>query len=156
MVELLEGKRGELLRFGKGARNWLIAQLIDDKDILMWSPPEGGRSVSEMVSHLSWALSAVTMKIADDFKIDLESTVNPTGSYFEELKGEILAAYEVFENLLRELSDDDLEKTTTLPPPARIREGSIERVLRIMAIYHVIHHAGQVAQVIRRAKSDLD
>jgi len=119
-------------------------------------PPEGERSAADIVSHVCWTLSAVSMKIADDLGIKINSEQEPTNDFIEGLNLEIDSAYNIFGNLVRGMSDDDLERTTTLPPPARIREGSIERVLRIMAGYHVVHHAGQIAHIIKRAKRNID
>ena len=156
MSETIEGARGELYRFAKGAKSWFFSYINDDKDIMQWTPPDGGRSGSDIVSHVSWVLSATSMKIAEDLNIKIETSLDDSGPYVEHLKAEFDTAYNMFEQLVKGMSDDDLKKKTTLPPPARIQESSIERILRIMAGYHVLHHAGQLAQTIRRAKKDLE
>jgi len=67
-------------------------------------------------------------------------------------RGQIRSAYEAFKDLCGKLDDKMLEENMTLPPPARLREGSVETVLRIMAGYHVVHHAGQIVMLLKRAK----
>lgn len=70
------------------------------------------------------------------------------------LEMELDEAYNLFVALVSRLNDDDLKTTITLPPPSQVREGPVERVLRIMTDYHAVHHAGQVVMIIRRAKED--
>lgn len=153
----IPGDRGDLVKLGLGAKNWLLSQIVDDEDAMAWMPPEGGRSASEIVDHVVWVVSVVVSASADGQGIQLEeqTRIDDTDNRYERLKTELDEAYNLFIALVSGLEEDDLEKTVTLPPPSRVREGTVERVLRIMMGYHTVHHAGQVAMILRRAREDL-
>ncbi len=151
MTEKLEGRRGEILRFAKGARNWLLGQMSDDFDEFNWYPPEGGKSAADIVSHVSWTVSAIISKLAYDEGVEIHQE-EPVIEGVEGLKNEILMAYVLAENYLQKISDDVLDKTTSLPPPARLSEGKVETILRVIIGYHTIHHAGQMTSLLRRAR----
>ncbi|TFG13208.1 DinB family protein [Candidatus Thorarchaeota archaeon] len=153
----LVGLRGNLLRLGLGARNWLLSQLMDDITLLSWEPPDGGRSVSEILEHISWTVSIVCSKIADDYGIRLEEMDEPSDqSDYESFAFPINSAYDLFKQLCTKLDDSMMAERTTLPPPARLREGTVETILRVMGGFHTVHHAGQVALTLRRAKDAIE
>ena len=145
----LEGRLGEILRFAKGARNWIIGLMSDDLDEFNWYPPEGGKSAAEIVSHVSWTISAIISKLAYDDGIEIHQE-EPVMEGIEGLKNEILMSYRLAENYLQKISDDDLDKTASLPPP--MKEGKVEPILRVILGYHTIHHTGQMATLLRRAR----
>jgi uncharacterized damage-inducible protein DinB len=151
--EKLTGRRGELLRLGLAARNWLLVQCVDNDTLMNWKFDATTRSPKEIVNHVAWALSAVCMHISDELGIELEKAKSSPQD--ETTESAVKYTYEIFKELLSKSADETLDRTSTLPPPARIREGSIETILRIMAGYHVIHHAGQVALLVSRAKNAL-
>ncbi len=153
----LDGKRGNLLRFGLGARNWLLSQLNEEIHLLNWNPPDGGRSVSEIVEHVSWTVSVVCSKVAEDYGIELEEPgAPPNANAYERLVFYINSAYNMFSQLCNSLEDEWIDETTTLPPPARLRKGTIETIMRVMTGFHTVHHAGQVALTLRRAKDTIE
>jgi hypothetical protein len=144
---------GELIRFGLGARNWLFAQLDGPDELYIWKPPGGGRSAEEILEHIAWVISAVCIQIAEDLGLTLvEPEITEERGLVARLKSEIGASYEMFTQLCQQIEGETLERVVHLPPPARLREGSIERVMRIMMGYHVVHHAGQIAMVLSMAK----
>ncbi|TFG07830.1 DinB family protein [Candidatus Thorarchaeota archaeon] len=153
----IPGDRGNLVKFGLGAKSWLLSQIEDDNDALAWMPPEGGRSASEIVDHVTLVVSVVATAVADEMGIRLgeQTRIDDTDDRYERVKMELDEAYNLFVALVSRLKEDDLHKTVALPPPSRVREGTVERVLRIMMGYHTVHHAGQVAMTLRRAKEDL-
>jgi len=143
----------DVIRFGLGARNWLFAQLEGPDELYKWKPPSGGRSVEEILEHIVWVITAVCSQIAEDLGLVLnEPKITEVEGIVARLKAEISASYEMFTELCEKIDGNTLEKIVQLPPPARLREGSIERVLRIMMGYHVVHHAGQIAMVLKMAK----
>lgn len=145
-----------VIRFGLGARNWLFAQLVGTDEMYTWKPPGGGRSAEEMLTHVAWVVSAVCSQIAAELGLVLkEPRVADQEGTAAQLRAEVSASYELFTELCENIDGSTLEKIIQLPPPARVREGSVERVLRIMAGYHVVHHAGQVAMVLNMAKRAL-
>jgi len=153
----LDGKRGNLLRFGLGARNWLLSQLNEEIHLLNWNPPDGGRSVSEILEHVSWTVSVVCSKVAEDYGIELkEPEEPPNANAYERIVFYINSAYSRFSQLCNSLEDEWVDETTTLPPPARLREGTVETILRVMTGFHTVHHAGQVALTLRRAKDTIE
>ncbi|MGY5877216.1 MAG: hypothetical protein RTU30_15800, partial [Candidatus Thorarchaeota archaeon] len=100
----LEGRRGEILRFAKGARNWFITQMSDNIDEYTWYPPEGGKSAAEIVGHVSWAISAACSKLAYDLGFEIH-TEEPVVEGVEGLKNDITMAYILVENLLNQMND---------------------------------------------------
>jgi hypothetical protein len=117
-----------------------------------WVPPEGGRSVADIVEHAMWVVTTVCLVIGEQLGIALTEPAPKAATDREsELRLVVGSAYAVFEELCRRMDDSMLDTVITLPPPARLREGSVDRVIRVMAGYHVIHHAGQVAMLSRRA-----
>ncbi|TFG32375.1 DinB family protein [Candidatus Thorarchaeota archaeon] len=147
-------KIGDVIRFGLGARNWLFAQMDDADHLYKWKPPDGGRSAEEVLNHIAWVISAVCSQVAGELRIELhEPQISDDGYSINQLKSEISASYEMFTELCEKLDTGTLERKIKLPPPARVREGSIESILRIMTGYHVIHHAGQVAMLLRMARN---
>ncbi|MBD3407101.1 MAG: DUF664 domain-containing protein [Candidatus Lokiarchaeota archaeon] len=150
----VKGRTGEVLRFGLGARSWLYAQMEGAPEEFTWRPPEGGRSASDVVSHIAWVVSVVCTKIAEDYNIDTSGKdIGATANLVVALREEVETAYDILRKLCRDLRDEQLDETTKLPPPSQIKKGTVEQVLRIMTGYHTIHHAGQVALLIRRAKT---
>jgi uncharacterized damage-inducible protein DinB len=130
--------------------------LTEDTKLLNWKPPDGGRSVSEILEHVSWTVSVVCSKIAEDYEIELkeaEETFNDNA--YERLVFYINSAYSLFRQLCNSLQDEWIDETITLPPPARMREGTIEKILRVMTGFHTVHHAGQVALTLRRASDTI-
>ncbi len=155
MSEKIDGRRGEILRFAKGARNWFISQMSENIDEYSWIPPDGGKSAAEIVNHVAWVISAICSKMAYDLGLEIH-VEEPVSEGVEGLKNEITMAYGLVESFLSKLKDEDLDKTAEIPPPSRIREGQIETVLRVLAGYHAIHHAGQIAMTLRRARGDFE
>lgn len=64
LVTDIAGERGKLVRFGLGAKQWLLSQIEDDKDVLAWMSPEGGQSASEIVDHVAWVVTLVASCVA--------------------------------------------------------------------------------------------
>lgn len=153
MTEPHDEKVGEIVRFGLGARNWLFAQLGDTENLYNWQPPTGGRTVEEILTHIAWVISAVCSHIAEELKIELhQPQIEEEDNSVARLKSEVNAAYNMFTTLCEHLDTEMLDRIIQLPAPSRVRENSVERVLRIMTGYHVIHHAGQVAMILRMAR----
>ncbi len=151
----LQGRRGELLRFGLGAKSWLLTQMQGESRHFEWSPPEGGRSAREIVEHAMWVVSVACFKIGGELGVQLEEPADLTSlDALQDLKAKVDSAYGVFRQLCSRMDEPMLDRSVSLPPPARLREGSADRVLRVMAGYHVVHHAGQVAMVLRRARTN--
>lgn len=153
MPEKISGRAGEVLKFGLGARNWLLAQMEGTDEQFTWVPPEGGRSVKEIVDHITWVIVAVCSQLSETVGIELEMSDPQQASGVQpQLSEDVQSAYNTYKNFCGNLNDKILDTVATLPPPARLREGSVETILRIMAGYHVVHHAGQIAALLRRAK----
>jgi len=157
MVERISGRAGEVLKFGLGARNWLLAQMQGTDEQFTWVPPEGGRSAKEIVDHITWVILAVCIQLSQTSGIELEM-INPqqVKGIQSQLSEDVRSAYNTYKEFCGKLNDEMLDTVTTLPPPARLQEGSFETILRIMAGYHVVHHSGQIAAVLKRAKKNLD
>jgi uncharacterized damage-inducible protein DinB len=150
----LSGKQGDLLRLGLGARNWLITQIRGTNEELEWTPSEGGPSASEVVYHATIVLMLVLSEIANLVGITLTQQEEKDADTVEgRLKVHVRAIYQTFRELCEKLTDEDLDKEMNLPPPSLLKEGSLEIILRIIAGYHVTHHAGQVAILLRMAKN---
>lgn len=154
MEEKLTGRRGELLRLGLAARNWLLTQCVDNDALMSWKLDTTTRSPREIIDHVAWVISAVCMHISGELGIQID--IANSSQQDETTESIVRQPYEIFKQLLSKTTDETLDRNSTLPPPARIREASIETILRIMAAYHVIHHAGQVALLVSRAKNALD
>jgi len=143
----------DVIRFGLGARNWLIAQFSGADELYTWKPPGGGRSAEEMITHVAWAVSAACSGTAAELGLVLkEPEITEQEGIAARLKAEVSASYELFAELCEKMDESMLKKTINLPPPARVKEGTVERMLRIIAGYHVVHHAGQVAMVLSMAR----
>lgn len=145
----LDGIRADVLRFGLGARNWILSQIPEDVDIDSLPSPEKGRSAGEIMDHIVWVITAACGIIAEEAEIELGELElrESTGSSH---KDEVYAAYDLFRTLCESISEEMLDVEINIPPPARVRRGTVERVLRIMAGYHVVHHAGQIAYLLGR------
>ncbi|MHA2140665.1 MAG: DinB family protein [Candidatus Thorarchaeota archaeon] len=155
MDQELSGKQGELLRLGLGARNWLITQIRGGDDELQWTPSEGGPSASEVVYHATIVLMLVCSEIANVLGITLAQQEEKEADTVEgRLKVHVRAVYQTFRELCHVLTDENLEEEMSLPPPSLLKRGSLEIILRIIAGYHVTHHAGQVAILLRMARSN--
>ncbi len=152
--ERITGRRGDLLRFGLASRNWIITQMSEDLDLMKWMPSGIEKSASQIVSHISWTVSASVMEIATQLGIELNAEASQSVDNQNELEFEIRAAYDLFKQLCTHMTDDMLDAQTTLPPPARIREGAVETILRIIVGYHTVHHAGQIAMLVASAKRE--
>ena len=151
MDKRLTGRRGELLRLGLAARNWLIIQLDENSDFMSWKFDDTTRSAEEIATHVSWSLSAVCNHLSEELDVPLVTLSQEPGN--DSLESEIQHSYRIFKELLNEMTDDMLDRWSKLPPPAKLREGSIETILRIIAGYHAIHHGGQIALILSRAKN---
>ncbi len=151
MGKRLEGRRADILRFGLGARNWLVTQIPEDLDLSSLPKPDRGRTAAEIVDHIVWVINTVFKTIAQEVGIELEKTSSTEDSGKKE---RIYAAFELFGELCEKLTDEMLDIEVSLPPPSRLRRGTIDRVLRIIAGYHVVHHAGQVATLIGHSKTE--
>ncbi len=152
MDKKLTGRRGSLLRLGLAARNWLLSQLVEESNLMDWKISEDSRSANEIADHVAWALGAVCAHIAEELGIEIESTkqsTNETG-----IEATIRHSYRIFKEMLYKMSEKSLDRWSTLPPPAKLREGSVETILRIVAGYHAIHHGGQIAMLINQAGRD--
>lgn len=153
MTKRLEGRTGDLVRFCLASRNWLLVQMEGEYENFTRTPVEGGRSAEEVVVHVSWVIASICRYIADQLGIHIPDSSKPDAEEgVESLKAEVNSAYDDFAALCAQLDDVKLDTEMELPPPARLREGSVERILRIMAGYHVVHHAGQVALLLGNAK----
>jgi len=153
MSDKTSGRIGEILRFGLGARNWILAHMKGAPEQFIWIPPEGGRSAKDIVDHVTWVIQAVCNQLSDTLEVEFkmnepEQVEDPVAQLVEDVN----SAYSSFRKLCEQLTDEMLDTVTTLPPPARLREGSVESILRIMTGYHVVHHSGQLAVLLRRAK----
>ncbi|MFQ5833808.1 MAG: DinB family protein [Candidatus Thorarchaeota archaeon] len=152
MAEKVTGRAGEVLRFGLGARNWLLNQVDRASECVSWTPPEGGRSPSEIVEHVTSVLLIACSMVAEELAIDLNiEEVESEGEPTEVLKDTVRSAYDAFNELCGKLDNQMLDKVMTLPPPFAFREGSVETVMRVIGGYHAVHHAGQLATHIRRS-----
>ncbi|MFW9887543.1 MAG: DinB family protein, partial [Candidatus Thorarchaeota archaeon] len=146
----LSGKQGDLLRLGLGARNWLITQISGTDAELNWNPPEGGPSASEIVYHATIVLMLVMSEIANLLGIPLAQQEEKEADTVESrLKVHVRAVYKTFREICEHLTDENLSEVMNLPPPSLLKQGSLEKILRIIAGYHVTHHAGQVAILLR-------
>jgi uncharacterized damage-inducible protein DinB len=155
MTERISGRAGEVLKFGLGARNWLLAQMEGTDEQFTWTPPEGGRSAKEIIDHITWVILAVCIQLSQTSGIELEmSNPQQVNGIQSQLSEDVQSAYNTFKKFCGKLNDEILDTVTTLPPPARLREGSVETILRIMTGYHVVHHSGQISVVLRRAKEE--
>ena len=156
MAERITGRAGEVLKFGLGARNWLLAQLDGTDEQFAWVPPEGGRSAKELVDHMTWVILTVCSHLSEILGIELTiSDPQQVSGVKTQLVEDIQSAYNAYKTLCGRLNDELLDTETTLPPPARLREGTVETILRIMTGYHVVHHSGQLAVLLRRSKNEL-
>ncbi len=151
MEEKLVGRRGELLRLSLAARNWLLIQIPDDNSLMEWKLSDDSRSGNEIATHLAWSISAVCVHLSEELGISLEGNKDQSGA--EDVEREIQQSYVLLKELLYQMSDEMLDRWSNLPPPAKLREGSVETILRIIAGYHTIHHGGQIAFLVNRAKS---
>lgn len=152
----LPGRKGELPRFGLGARSWFLTQMQREGEHFEWSPRETGRSAREIIEHAMWVVSVMCPKIGEDLGVPPDEPVNRSSSdLVQDLKARVSSAYGVLQQLCRGMDESMLERSVSLPPTARLREGSADRVLRVMAGYHVVHHAGQVAMVLRWARLNI-
>jgi uncharacterized damage-inducible protein DinB len=157
MSERISGRAGEILKFGLGARNWLLAQMEGSDKQFTWVPQEGGRSAKEIVDHITWVILAVCSQLSQTVGIELEmKDPQQVSGVQPQLSEDVRSAYNTYKEFCGKLNDEILDTVTTLPPPARLQEGSVETILRIMAGYHVVHHSGQLAAVLKRAKKSLD
>ncbi|MFW9909731.1 MAG: DinB family protein [Candidatus Thorarchaeota archaeon] len=152
MAEKISGKRGELLRIGLAARNWALTHIDDDESIMAWKCQDSKRSSAEIATHISFTLVAVCHHIAGELGLTIDINEPLADESGSQLKAEIRGAYDAFKELCTHMSDEMLEYPTTLPPPARIQESSVETILRIIAGYHTIHHSGQIAMQVKMAK----
>ena len=153
MSERTSERIGEILRFGLGARNWILAHMKGGYEQFTWVPPEGGRSAKDVIDHVTWVIQAVCDQLSNTLEVEFrmtepEQVEDPVAQLVEDVN----SAYSSFRKLCEQLTDEMLDTVTTLPPPARLREGSVESILRIMTGYHVVHHCGQLAVLLRRAK----
>ncbi|MFX1263638.1 MAG: DinB family protein [Promethearchaeota archaeon] len=149
----LSGKQGDLLRLGLGARNWLITQISGNDEELEWTPAEGGPSASEVVYHATIVLMLVCSEIANSLGITLAQQDEKDADTVEgRLRVHVRAVYQAFRELCEHLTDENLDAEMNLPPPSLLKQGSLEMILRIIAGYHVTHHAGQVAILLRMAR----
>jgi uncharacterized damage-inducible protein DinB len=153
MKKELSGKQGDLLRLGLGARNWLITQIKGSDKELEWTPSEGGPSASEVVYHATIVLMLVCSEIANLLGITLAQQEEKDADTIEaRLKVHVRAVYQTFREICEQLTDENLDEEMNLPPPSLLKQGSLEIILRIIAGYHVTHHAGQVALLLRMAR----
>ncbi len=153
LTDEVTGRAGEVLRFGLGARNWLLNQVDRASECVSWTPPEGGRSPSEIIEHVTSVLLIACSTIAEELGIDLNlEEVESDGEPTEVLKDTVRSAYDAFKELCGKLDDQMLDKVLTLPPPFALREGSVETVMRVIGGYHAVHHAGQLSTHIRRSR----
>ena len=153
MSDKTSGRIGEVLRFGLGARNWILAHMKGTSEQFTWAPPEGGRSAKEIVDHITWVIQAVCSELSNTLEVEFEMTEpEQVEDTVAQLVEDVNSAYGSFRKLCEQLTNEMLDTVTTLPPPARLREGSVETILRIMTGYHVVHHSGQLAVLLRRAK----
>ncbi|MFW9799830.1 MAG: DinB family protein [Candidatus Thorarchaeota archaeon] len=154
MTEKVTGRAGEILRFGLGARNWMLNQVDRASECVSWTPPEGGRSPSEIVEHVTSVLLIACSMVAEELGIDLNiKEVESKGEPTEVLKDTVRSAYDAFKDLCGKLDDQMLDKVMALPPPFALREGPVETVLRVISGYHTVHHAGQLSTHVRRARN---
>ena len=143
----------DVIRLGLGARNWLLAQFEGSDELYSWKPPSGGRSAEEILTHVAWVVSAACSQIAEELGLNLkEPKMTEQEGTAARLKAEVSASYDLFTELCGNIDENTLKKIVHIPPPSRVPEGTVERVLRIMTGYHVVHHAGQVAMVLSMAK----
>ncbi len=151
MEEKLIGRRGELLRLGLAARNWLLTHMVEDNSLMERKLSDDSRSANEMASHVAWSLSAVCTHLSEELGLELEALSQEPE--IEGIEAEVQQSYRIFKEFLYRISDSELDRWSTLPPPAKLKEGSIETILRIIAGYHAIHHAGQIAFLLKRARN---
>ena len=153
MSERISGRAGEALKFGLGARNWLLGQMEGTDEQFTWVPPEGGRSAKELVDHITWVILTFCSHLSETMGIELE-IVEPQSvdGVQAQLSEDVKSAYDTYKKFCGKLNDELLDTVTSLPPPSGIREGKVETVLRVMTGYHVIHHSGQISTLLRRAK----
>ena len=143
------------MRFGLGSRNWILAHMKGTDEQFTWTPPEGGRSAKDVVDHVTWVIQAVCQQLSNTLGVEFEiSEPEQFEDPVAQLVEDVNSAYSSFRKLCEQLTDEMLDTVTTLPPPARLREGSVETILRIMTGYHVVHHSGQLAVLLRRAKDE--
>ena len=154
MSEQIEGRRGEILRMGLGARNWVITHIDEDVEVMTWRINETSKSSQEIVEHIAFTVSIVCIQIAEQLNVDLDMENILVENEDNSFKQEVRSAYVLFKRLCSSMTDEMLDTITTLPPPARLREGTVETVLRIIAGYHSVHHAGQVAMQVKQAKRE--
>ena len=153
MTQKVKGRTGELLRFGLGARNWILGQMEDPGEHFSWTPPEGGKSAAEIAEHVASTVDLFCAMIADQLNVEIDLHEAETeGNQDEVARGQIRSAYEGFKDLCGKLDDKLLEETVTLPPQTGFREGPVETVLRVIAGFHAVHHAGQIVMLLKRAE----
>jgi len=91
--------------------------------------------------------------IAEQLNVDFASHETEIDDKLEDVaRGQIHSAYEGFKELCGTLDDSMLESIVVLPPQTGFREGPVDNVLRVIAGYHAVHHAGQIAMLLKRAK----
>ena len=118
---------------------------------MKWMSSGIEKSASQIVSHIAWTVSAVVMQIANQLEIELNTEDSESEDNQNESESEIMGSYDLFKQLCAKMTEDMLDAQATLPPPARIREGTVETILRIIAGYHTVHHAGQIAMLVASA-----
>jgi uncharacterized damage-inducible protein DinB len=153
MTQKVKGKVGDLVRFGLGARNWLLAQMENPGEHFSWTPSEGGKSAAEIAEHVASVLEMFCAMVAEQLNIDLVLHEAESNGELEDIaRGQIQSAYEGFKELCGKLDDSTLEEIVALPPQTGFKEGPVDNVLRVLAGYHAVHHAGQIAMLLKRAK----
>ena len=153
MTPKVKGRTGELLRFGLGARNWLLGQMENPGEHFSWVPPEGGKSAAEIAKHVASTVEIFCAMIAEQLSVEITLHEAETDGKVDDVAREqVRSAYEGFKDLCGKLDDKMLEETVKLPPQTGFREGPVETVLRVIAGFHAVHHAGQIVMLLKRAK----
>ncbi|MFX0045346.1 MAG: hypothetical protein ACFE8Z_05820, partial [Candidatus Hermodarchaeota archaeon] len=116
MAQKVKGRTAELLRFGLGARNWILGQMEDPDDHFSWTPPEGGKSAAEISEHVASTLEIFCAMIAEQLGAEIAlHEAKADGNPNDVARGQIDSAYEGFKDLCGKLDDKKLEETVTLP-----------------------------------------
>ncbi|MHA2081914.1 MAG: DinB family protein, partial [Candidatus Thorarchaeota archaeon] len=136
MSEKIAGRAGEVLKFGLGARNWLLTHMEGTDEQFTWGPPEGGRSAKELVDHITWVILASCSHLSETVEIELDmSEPKQVSGVLQQLSEDVKSAYNVYKKFCGKLNDEILDTVTKVPPPARLHESSVETILRIMTGY---------------------